>query len=162
LITTSGSGTITPSFKPENIIDRLPTLYSSNDAMALNEKISTAVSDLYPVLETRIISRPQDIIDKPAGSAMIGLYPAGRGRSGVSVSDSTYLGLKFEKLDATGSYQKTYQSYILNKESKGELYLMVVGSETGNDSSSQYLGSSGDSVDIFQLPGRPIKNGKNI
>jgi hypothetical protein len=162
LITTSGSGTITPSFKPENIIDRLPTLYSSNDAMALNEKISTAVSDLYPVLETRIISRPQDIIDKPAGSAMIGLYPAGRGRSGVSVSDSTYLGLKFEKLDATGSYQKTYQSYILNKESKGELYLMVVGSETGNDSSSQYLGSSDDSVDIFQLPGRPIKNGKNI
>ena len=162
LITTSGSGTITPSFNPENVIDRLPTLFSSNDAMALNEDISTVASDPYPALETRIISRPQDIIDKSADSVSIGLYPAGRGRSGVSVSDSTYLGLKFEKLDTTGSYQKTYQSYILNKESKGELYLMVVGSETGNDSSSQYLGSSGDSVDIFQLPGRPIKNGKNI
>ena len=162
LVTTSGSGTITPSFNPENVIDRLPTLYSSNDAMALNEDISTTVSDPYPVLETRIISRPQDIIDKPADSAMIGLYPASRGMSGLSVSDSTYLGLKFEKLDTTGSYQKTYQSYILNKESKGDLYLMVVGSETDNDSTSRYLGSSSDTVDIFQIPGRPIKNGKNV
>jgi len=162
LITTSGSGMITPSFNPENVIDRLPTLYPSNDAMALNEGISTAVSDPYPVLETRIVSRPNDIIDKPADSVTIGLYPAGRGKSGVSVSDSTYLGLKFEKLDTTGSYQKAYQSYILNKEGKGELYLMVVGSEMGNDSSSQYIGSSDDSVDIFQLPGRPIKNGKSV
>ena len=30
------------------------------------------------------------------------------------------------------------------------------------NSTSRYLGSSSDTVDIFQIPGRPIKNGKNV
>jgi hypothetical protein len=74
------------------------------------------------------------------------------------------LGLKFEKITTPGNYQKTYQTYVLNKEDKGELYLMVVGSETDNLSASRYLNqaSDNDTVDLFQMVGRPIKNGKII
>lgn len=155
-----------PFFNAANIIDRLPTYDRNADGSALNESISTAVSDSYPVLETRVISKVQDISDLSCGDATIGVGPAlsGRGRYGVVMTENSAplglnsLGLKFEKLDASGQYQKTYQSYILNKENNGELYLMVVGSETDNSSASRYLNekSTRDSVDIFELPGRPL------
>jgi hypothetical protein len=163
-----------PSFSPANIINRLPALYDYNDFSACNEFIETAVSDPYPVLESRIISRPQDILTVPSDGVEIGVHylsqNTSRGRSAVHITDSSSLvglgnlGLKFEKITTPGNYQKTYQTYVLNKEDKGELYLMVVGSETDNLSASRYLNqaSDNDTVDLFQMVGRPIKNGKII
>jgi hypothetical protein len=178
-IISSGLYTITardvPCFSPANIVDRMPVLDFDSDDIMQNEDISTSISDPYPVIETRIISRPQDIIDVPADSAQIGVYPAIRGRCVVHVSDSSSalgqgnLGLKFERMSASiNGHAKTYQAYVLNKESKGELYLMVVGSESDNTSQSRQfipgytIPQDRDVVDIFQIPGRPIKNGKNI
>jgi hypothetical protein len=164
-----------PSFSPANLNDRMPVLDFDSDDLLLNEVISTSISDAYQVIESRIISRPQDIIDAPADSVQIGIYPAARGRCVTHISDSSSaigmgnLGLKFERMSATiNGHAKTYQAYILNKENKGELYLMVVGSESDNVSQSRQfipgysIPQDRDVVDIFQIPGRPIKNGKSI
>lgn len=154
-----------PFYNHRNIIDRLPILDNQNDASGKSESISTAITDGYPVLDTRIISRVQDILDTSANSAQIGQNTADRGRSTIDVNGPIALGnlgLKFERLNVWGDYQKTYQSYILNKDNEGSLYLMVVGTETDSTSPSRYLnqGSSSDTVDIFQLPGRPLTNRK--
>jgi hypothetical protein len=156
-----------PAFLQRNIIDLLPTYSSTNDSSGKNEFISTAVSDGYPVLETRIISRVQDIEALPKDTVWVGMDTADRGRSGVNILSTEdlaplglgNLGLKFEKLDATTAYHKTYQSYIINKEDSGRLYLLVVGSETDNTSTGSCFfnhASDMDSVDIFELPGRPL------
>jgi len=151
-----------PSFYRANIIDRLPQLDSTNDSNGRSENISTVFSDNYPVLETRIVSKVQDIIDSSAGSVLFGVGSADRGRAQVSIPGAPFgngnLGLKFERLDSTGYYQKTYQSYILNRENEGHLYLMVVGSETDNSSNSRFFNEnySLDTVDIFEMPGRPL------
>ena len=155
-----------PSFLQRNIIDLLPTFSSTNDSSGKNESISTAVSDEYPVLDTRIISRVQDIEALPKGTVWVGLNTADRGRSTVHI-DSTdlaplglgNLGLKFEKLESfEGSYHKTYQSYVMNRADSGQLYLLIVGSETDNTGNSCFFNqaSNMDSVDIFELPGRPL------
>ncbi len=155
-----------PSFGLANVIDRLPTYESNNDGTARSESISTAVTDANPALETRIISPVQDMLQLPPNTATIGLNAADRGRSRINMPEADAplglgnLGLRFEKLDSAGGYQKTFQSYILNENNNGELYLMVVGSETGSASASRQFNesSNNDSVDIFQLPGRPIIN----
>lgn len=160
------TGKDVPFFNLANIIDRLPTYDSDNDAAAKSEGITTAVSDSFPVLNTRIISNVQDFADLLPGDTTIGISPAslGRGRYTVNIIEEkaplglNNVGLRFEKLDSSGEYQKTYQSYILNKENEGRLYLMVIGSETGSDSTSRIFNENStlDSVDIFELPGRPL------
>ena len=135
---------------------------SDNDSTAISAPIWTAVSDSYPVLETRIISNTQDVKDLPPNSVWIGQNVADRGRSTIHFDGSNpglgNLGLKFENLSVTGIYKKTFQSYLLNKEDTGRLYLMVVGTETDNTSIKCFLNpaSNADSVDIFELPGRPL------
>jgi hypothetical protein len=155
-----------PSFLQRNIIDLLPTLSSLKDSSGMNDPISTPISDDYPVLETRIINRIQDIEALPKDTVWVGLNTASRGRSTVHIDSNDLaplglgnLGLKFEKLDTTGSYHKTYQSYVINKEDSGRLYLLVVGSETDNTSTGSCFfnqASNSDSVDIFELPGKPL------
>lgn len=161
----SGNYTITALDQPfyrANIIDRLPIYDSTNDSAGRSENISTPVTDGFPVLETRIVSKVQDIVDSTAGSVLFGVGTADRGRSQVYIPGAPLgdgnLGLRFERLDSTGNYQKTYQSYILNKENSGHLYLMVVGSETGSDSNSRIFNEdySLDTIDIFEMPGRPL------
>jgi hypothetical protein len=161
----TGSYTITAKDQPfyrANIMDRLPTYDSTNDSNGRSENISTAVTDGDPVLETRIISKVQDIIDSSAGSVLFGVGTADRGRAQVYIPGAPLgegnLGLRFEKLDSTGYYQKTYQSYILNRDNAGELYLMVVASETDSSSHSRFFNEnySLDTVDIFNMPGRPL------
>jgi hypothetical protein len=139
---------------PSNIVDRLPVLSNVEDAECLSDNISTAVTDKYPTLETRKISAPRDILGK--GPITIGVNNADRGMSGVRDSQSNAIGLKFEKLDSTGNFQKTYQSYIVDVESN--LYLMVVGSESDNTSATRYFDPliGADTVDIFEIPGRPL------
>ncbi len=157
-----------PSFSQSNIIDRLPTYDNTHDSMGRSENISNAVSDGYPVLESRIMTKVQNIVDAPPNSVIYGVNTADRGRSTISIPNASLgygnLGLRFEKLDATGQYQKTYQSYILNKDNDGRLYLMVVASETDQSSHSRFFNerSNLDTVDIFEMPGRPItKRGTN-
>jgi hypothetical protein len=147
-----------------NIIDRLPTLSEISDTSALGGNIQTALSDSYPILETRIISKIQDIATLPMNSFWVGENDAFRGRYTIGISPeyapqgASTLGLKFEKLTASGTYKKTYQSYIFNKDNSGRLYLMVVGSESDNLSGSCYFDQNigNDSVDFFELPGRPL------
>jgi len=161
----SGSYTITApdqAFYRANIMDRLPTYDSTNDSNGRSENISTVFSDNHPVLESRIVSKIQDIIDSTAGSVLFGVGTADRGRAQINIPDALLgegnLGLRFERLDSTGYYQKTYQSYILNRENSGHLYLMVVASETDSSSNSRFFNEnySLDTVDIFEMPGRPI------
>jgi hypothetical protein len=161
-----------PAFNNANVIDIMPTLHSDNDSTAVSNPLAffwqpseyDALGER--VLETRIISRVQDIADLPANSMWIGQNPANRGRSRVQLPADLAklgrgnLGLKFEPMSDTSSlyYKKTYQSYILNKDNSGRLYLMVVGSETDNTSSFCFMNpaSDRDVVDIFELSGRPI------
>jgi hypothetical protein len=160
-----GNYTITAKDQPfyrANIMDRLPTYDSTNDSNGRSENISTAVTDGYPVLDTHIVSKIQDIIDSSAGSVLYGMGTADRGRAQIYIPGAPLgegnLGLRFEKLDSTGYYQKTYQSYILNRENEGRLYLMVVASETDSSSYSRFFNEnySLDTIDIFEMPGRPI------
>lgn len=167
----SGAYTVTkkdqPHFGLRNIIDRLPALNANNDASAHSEAISTAVTDADPVLQTRIISPVQDILDQSANTVSFGPSSAARGRSTISIPGAPLglgnLSLKFEKLDTSGQYQKTYQSYVFDKDSSGELYLMVVGSETDNTSVSNFFNQSSNSdvVDIFKMEMRPISMRRN-
>jgi hypothetical protein len=163
-----------PSFSNANIIDIMPTRDTNNDSTAANHPLTffwqPEEYDLLGdrVLETRVICRVQDIADMPANSMWIGenVNPIGRGRSRVHLPEDiakmgrSNLGLKYESMsDVTSSYyKKTFQSYILNKDNSGQLYLMVVGSETDNTSAFNFLNhaSNYDSVDLFEIPGRPI------
>jgi hypothetical protein len=173
-------------FLQRNIIDLLPTYNSNNDSSGLNALFGTILTgadlltDVTPILETRVLTNVQDIAALPADTVWVGMYSTvnGRGRSAVHISDSTRaplgygnLGLRFEKIGGTtipggDVYKKSYQSYILNKENSGELYLMVVGSETDNTNTTSWPvtelpcflnhASNKDSVDLFELPGRPL------
>jgi len=151
-----------PDFTLPNIMDRMPTSYIATDASGLNTKLTTAVSDGDQVLETRIVSRTQDMVGT-INTAQIGVSEASRGKSQVLIDSAPLgegsLGLKFENLASSDQYKKTYQSYILNKDNSGKLYLMVVGSETDNTGTNKcYMNafSTEDVVDIFNIPGRPL------
>lgn len=156
------TGKDVPSFFQANIIDRLPNYDATNDSHGRSENISTVVSDGFPVLESRILSKVQNIIDSPPNAVIYGNGAADRGRSIINIPNAPLglgnLGLKFEKLDTIGYYQKTYQSYILNRENDGRLYLMVIGSESDKSSLSRFFDESSDldTMDIFEIPGRPI------
>ena len=152
-----------PLYSYPNIIDRLPALMINNDASG----ISSGLADLELVdnatLELRLSSRTQDIVDVPANVIKIGPNTAERGRSTVNIPGALYgrgnLGLKYDPTTSTAPYKKIYQPYILNKDNSGRLYLVVVGSETENTNPTTcklnaYVNS--DSVDIFEIPGRPI------
>ena len=141
-----------------NIIDRFPTYRASND----NSGNSDVLNSLGSTIEARMASRVQDILDVPANTVRIGEFPADRGQTSVNIPGAVYgrgnLGIKYDPVDVF-SYKKTYQSYLLNKDNSGRLYLMVVGSETANaDSTDCKLNaySEKDSVDIFEIPGRPL------
>jgi len=149
---------------PSNVVDRLPTLNSDNDSACQSEAIATT-GDAYPVLQTRVISPVQDVINRKPGGVTIGVGTADRGRTEVQLQDAVYgkrtLGLKFEKLNSIGNWQKTYQPYVFNKDDSGRLYLMVVASESDGQSQSRFLNhmapaNKQDSVDIFEIPGRPL------
>jgi hypothetical protein len=156
IVTTAGSGSIvTQATNQTNIIDRMPALDEDKDCLGDYSQISMSNTAEDPTLEIKAVSKPQDILDVPPQTPLIGLSAADRGRSGVDLSGS-YLTLKLGKLDTMGSYQKTYQSYLLDKDCSGELYLMVVGSEIDNTVVSRYLFSGSDSVDIFRMPGQPV------
>jgi hypothetical protein len=151
-----------PASNQSNVIDRLPALSSTNDGMGANDLISTNVGLPTQVLETRIISRTQDILGRYFEDVEIGVEPADRGRIGVNITGDNLigagnLGLMFEPLQHDATYQKTYQTYVVNKDGNGELYLMVVGSETHNTDTTTMLNPSAyDSVDMFRMPGRPL------
>ena len=172
--TATSSYTITaldrPAYSHANVFDRLPMIDSGCDASGCGEYISTRTSEGFPNIETVVKSRVQDILGLPTHDVIYGVSNADRGRSRVYLTDTTNaighgnLGLKFEKLDVDGTYQKSYQTYVFNQGNEGRLYLMVVGSETNNDSTNRFLSerSDRDTVDIFELPGRPLTMRKSV
>jgi hypothetical protein len=146
-----------------NLFERLPTLNAVNDSQGINDQISTNVGLPSQTLETRIISRPQDIISRDFEDVQIGVTPADRGFSEIHITGENLLGfgnlgLLYEPLQTAPNFQKTYQSYVVNKDGNGELYLMVVGSETHNSDTTTMLNpnSNSDTVDMFRMPGRPL------
>ena len=148
-----------PQLAPANVVDRLPTLDKATDALCAGEAITTVVSDAYPVLETRVISPVQGI----DSTVVLGVSAADRGRSKVAIPGAIYgsgaLGLKFERLVIKGQDQKTYQTYVFDKDDTGRLYLMVVSSENDLTSNSRFFDhvAGTDTVDIFEMPGRPLR-----
>jgi hypothetical protein len=158
-----------PSFGFPNVIDRLPAVSASNDSVALSESFATNFSELSSILTNAVMTQIQDIVGLPPDAVGLGSTPVARGMSRVSMPPEYAplglhnLGLRYSPLTSSApAYQKTYQSYILNKDETGKLYLVVVGSESGNNSTGCYLNhtNSNDSVDIFELPGRPLTNRK--
>lgn len=174
ILTTSGSGSIdNTGFGQKNVFDRMPTLSMLTDCSGYSENIGignnvySAITRGHPVLETIVRSRPQDILDQNPINIHIGTGTADRGRKTIHIDGADLglgnLGLRYEFTCAVEppwsiNYRKSYQSYILNKDSSGELYLMVVSGETNNEI-MPYLNeaSNNDTVDIFRLSGRPIK-----
>jgi len=144
-----------PIHPSANIVDRLPTLDATTDCMCLGENITTAVSDPYPVLSTRVISAPQNAEGKNV--VLGGMGTASRGRKGVQIENASYgkgtIGLKFERLDTTGAWQKTYQSYAFDKDGSGNLYMMVVASESDCAGRSRYFDemAAQETVDLFRI-----------
>jgi len=151
-----------PLYSYPNIMDRLPTLHTYND----HSGVSTPFSSLSAsCIESKIVARIQDITEVPANTIQAGKNSADRGMSTVNIPGALYgrgnLGLIYETVgyDYYTGIKKTYQSYLLNKSNTGHLYLMVVGSETDNNTTglckfNEF--SDNDSVDIFAIPGRPI------
>jgi hypothetical protein len=158
LVTTAGSGSIVAQVTGQkNIIDRLPTLNTDKDASGDYVPIAFANTDNDPTLTTQIVSRIHDVMDSTEVIIGVSSSPwplAYRGRSRITSSGED-LSLKMGKLTTAGTYQKTYQSYLLDKDCSGELYLVVVGSESDNGSTLRSFAGS-DAVDIFRLPGRPL------
>jgi len=168
-----------PSFAGANAIDRLPIYTSTCDSSGMSDNISVGYMLSKPLLETRIIERTQDILDLPVNVINVGENTTaldGRGRARISMPaefgplGQNNLGLVFETLDdyGTGVYQKTYQSYIFNKDvtrdgtSYGQVpYLMVVSSDASSDIRKFDPTSNLDTVDLFELPGRPLTAREN-
>lgn len=164
-----------PSFAGANSIDRLPIYTSTCDSSGMSYDISVNYMRDAPLLETRAIEKTQDILDLPANVVDVGVNATaldGRGRARISMPSEygplgqNNLGLIFEALDYNYvDYHKTYQSYIFNKDvtrdgtNHGQVpYLMVVGSETNASSVIRKFDptSNLDTVDLFELPGRPL------
>lgn len=161
-----------PNNNYPNIIDRFPTWDSLNDHSGNNTPILNYFGYSNATLENSVCARLQDIVDAPVNTIVIGANdttPEGRGRAAINIPSAPYgagnLGLTFQGVDPHNeedpppeTYKKTFQSYLLNKDNSGRLYLMVVGSETRNTSGSCSLNaySNMDAVDIFEIPGRPI------
>lgn len=152
----------TTYFDKYNIIDRFPAANSENDPLGTSADTSSVSGVSDPVIENRAVARPQPF--NSYTEPLIGVNSADRGRTGIIANNSPYginpggLGMTYESLSTTSPYQKTYQSYIINKNNSGELYMVVVGSEDDNLGSTCYLNpySLDDVVDYFALPGRPL------
>ena len=154
------------NFSQPNIIDRMPS-YSGDDWSGNSTYFEVAASVTEAVHQLTVVARTQDILDAEEDKVQIGVNSAARGRSKVDVGgDKGYgtLGLRYSQiLDPDPypyPYHKTYQSYLINKDSSGELYLMVVGSESVEANTTHnnmlYYNSTKDTVDIFRIPGRPL------
>lgn len=164
-----------PSFSQHNLIDRLPALSTTNDCTYFNNFLRTYVGDYHQVQNSTITGRVQDILGLPANSVTFGavtpVTPSHRGKTAVHIDATdmaplglSNLGLKLGYLETYSDAHKAYQCYIINRENTGRLYLAVVGSETDNSSYTKFLNhaSNDDSVDIFELPGRPLINKRTV
>ena len=160
-----------PAFNSVCILDRFPVLSASSgqlgESAILYHPGDSSVNGA-PTIENGIVSRPQDILDFPPSDSTIGVYGAYRGRRTIHLSNAPLglgnLGLNYEGLASDGTYKKTFQSYIFNRENSGKLYLMVVGSETDNMSDRNFFNpySGSDVVDLFELPGRPLMRNSGL
>jgi hypothetical protein len=165
-----------------NAIDVLPT-YDSNDYMGLGLNIELGGLS-GSVIETSSKISAQSPLDTIVNDFQLGLNKPSnsRGRSFFRLSDVVgknefvKLGvltpyIKYGNLTSwppENGYKKVYQAYLYNKayydnssfyrDLTGRLYLLVVSSETNQDNTDIILNgfSDRDTIDIFELVGRPI------
>lgn len=176
-----------PSSINSNVIDRLPSLkIVSSSSEYITDY--TCYSDTLDSLSNLIMKSPSHKIQDPLVSIpndfILGSSTtAKRGRNNVKftngMNDLYKIGegrayIKYESTSGTTSprNKKVFQFYLFNRSGKdyygitgnpdltGKLYLMVISGETINDTNNTinpYLYR--DTVDIFELEGRPIIKG---
>jgi hypothetical protein len=155
----------TPLNNLSNVIDRLPSLLNE-DHKATSEELNFG-SYSTSVLETAPIHRIQCPTDTISGDFEVGKISAFRGMSGFvltnGVNDFIKMGkrtpgIEYVSIASLTGYKKVYQVYLLNLNSSGRLYLLIVAGETGKTISKTILNHNTllDTVDIFELIGRPL------
>lgn len=150
-----------------NIIDRMPS-YSSEDYLGE----SVVINSLASTLDVIPLARRQDPLNSESMDISVGSEGVVvRGRNGflLTLGDNDSFKLKektpdisYAALTTSGTYKKVYQGYIFNKNETGRVYLLIISTESNSTSSNSSLTSlnKNDSVDIFEIVGRPlIKNG---
>jgi hypothetical protein len=168
-----------PNTNISNIFERMPS-YDSNDYLGIGTDINTGILNT-SIIETNVKSPLQDPLDTEVNDFQLGNTSpnTNRGRSNFVLTSGINSSIKLGELTpyinygtlstwpATNGYKKVYQSYLYNesyydgsyyRDLTGRVYLLVVSSETNQNTPNILLSglSSNDTVDIFELKGRPI------
>lgn len=163
-----------------NVIDRMPT-YDQEDYKGRSENIS--ISDITGnIITNENKIRLQDPMDSIVNDFKLGASKetGSRGRNSFVLTDGENSNIKLGELSPYIKYgtlsswtsdkgnKKVYQAYLFNKSYKdvagkyrdltGRIYLLVVSSETNLSATEILLNpfSVKDSIDIFELKGRPL------
>lgn len=169
-----------PDSNIRNVIDRMPT-YAQEDYLGRSEDLNLG-NLVGKIIESSNKTTYQDVLDTTTNDFRLGesKESGSRGRNYLKLTDGDNTLIQIGNLTpyikygtlgswlATQGIKKVYQAYLFNKSYKdsdskyrdltGRMYLMVVSSETELTSTEILLNpfSIKDSVDIFELEGRPI------
>jgi hypothetical protein len=172
-----------PNAGISNVLERLPALKitSASDADITAYKCySDEILGSYG--GGSVSTEPSQILIDPL-NALVNDFKVGsnatakRGRNNFLLTDTENPAFKYQNprpyiyydVDITlpsGHHKKVYQAYLFNRSAKefvtgeadltGRLYLMVVSGETAGSTAFLNGSSNRDTVDIFELEGRPI------
>ena len=168
-----------PDTNISNIFERMPS-YDSADYLGIGTDINTGILNT-SIIETSVKSPLQDPLDSKVNDFQLGNTSpnTNRGRSNFALTAGANSSIKLGELTpyinygtlgtwpSTNGYKKVYQSYLYNesyydgayyRDLTGRVYLFVISSETNQNTPNILLNglSSNDTVDIFELKGRPI------
>lgn len=172
IITSLGSGTLLAEGTPvSNVIGRLPT-YDIEDYKYNSDNMEFA-GFTGPLRELDVSFPVQDFLDTIPNDFILGSSSksGSRGRFNLTLgSENQRVIMEYGNLDVAlsdGGLKKVCQFYLMRASNSpiagdgdvtGRVYLVAVTSESGNDSLGNKIeGSTNkDSIDIFELCGRPI------
>ena len=172
----------TPFNNISNVIDVMPTSDSTDfNGLCTDLQINTQdVSTFRELYEKDSLQSPLDTIvndfqlglSKPTSSRGRTYFRLTDGKNGFFKLGLKTTYIKYRTLvgwDTIDGDKKVFQAYLYNeayydaisgtyRDLTGRIYLMVVSSETNNDSAAAFLNgfSDLDAVDIFELSGKPI------
>lgn len=167
-----------PLFGISNIIDRMPT-YLVEDYVGTGTPLS--ISGITGVQATMYETCPKVKIQDPLETitndfGCTGIQYVGRGISNFALTLgkndvyklgnlTPYLIYETQPGWSSSNTKKVYQAYVFNKSTDttdhqltGKLYLIIMSSESSNNTASTLLSAftANDTVDIFELIGKPI------
>jgi hypothetical protein len=180
LVTTLGSGRVLPeSISLSNVIGRLPS-YEIEDYKFNSESMAFS-NFLNPMKELDVPFAVQDMLDSIPNDFVLGSNSKSnsRGRYDLSLTesgnpsysrDNTRLIMEYGFLSTAlsdGGLKKVFQFYLMRASNSpvsgdnditGRVYLVVVASESGNNTINNKIDglTNKDSIDIFELCGRPV------